>query len=118
MPASNKRRPPYLWTELSEMERIVWASSFAGSGGSSEERAHVADETVNALRSLEPKRNDEVEPEYKAAYARVQMDFAEFEPWYRVQIRIRHGWEFSYKDPTRVACEKAFERYRMGLADF
>lgn len=118
MPAIEKHRPPYLWTELSEMERIVWSSRFATCNGSSAERAQAADETVNALRSLEPKRNDEIEPEYKAAYARVQMDFAEFETWYRVQIRIRHGWEFSYRDPTKVACEEAFERYRMGLADF
>lgn len=100
------------------MEKTVWASGFAVSSGSSTERAEAADGAVNALRSLEPKRNDVVEPEYKAAYARIQMSFAEFEPWYRVQMRIRHGWEFSYTDPTRLDCEKAFERYGLGLADF
>jgi hypothetical protein len=114
-PASHSLLP---WARLSERERLVWAAAFVHLDGDPAEAARRADDTVKRLRALGLDPDTALDPEYEAARAGFHFEFEEFEPWYRVAWRLRHGHATSFHAPTREEIREAYDRFQQGRGDF
>jgi hypothetical protein len=111
--------PPFLpWARLSDRERLVWCVAFAQVGADAAEAARHADATVGRLRALQLDQDTALDPEYEAARAGFHFEFEEFEPWYRVAWRLRHGHATSFHAPTREEIREAYDRFLQGRGDF
>jgi hypothetical protein len=108
--------PVYLWAQLSPMEKVIWACTYAMAGGSASARARKADRTVRTLNALEQQREGDIGPEYDVARSNVMLDLPQFEAWYRVQLPVSRG--SSAHPPGKDQCAQAYDRYRRGLGDF
>lgn len=106
------------WARLSERERLVWGAAFAQGGGDPGEAARQADTTVGRLRALGLDQDTALDPEYEAARAGFHFEFEEFEPWYRVAWRLRHGHATSFHAPAQEEIREAYDRFLQGRSDF
>lgn len=116
--AKSKCSPAYLWVHLSDMERVIWGAAYATSKGTASVRSRAADRLVRNLREVEQVRKGDLGPEHEAARAGHVIEYQDFEVWYRVQMLIRHGHEFRYRNPTAEQTAVAFEAYQRGTTDF
>jgi hypothetical protein len=111
--------PSFLpWARLSERERLVWAVAFGQGAEDPADAAHSADAAVRRLRALVLDPDTALDPEYEAARAGFHFEFEEFEPWYRVAWRLRHGHATSFHAPTREEIREAYDRFQQGRGDF
>lgn len=118
---SNPKNPPspLEWMLLSEMEKMVWAATFALNAHSPSDATEMADQAVEQLRSVDGTwRFRRPEPELEAARTGHHIEWDDFLVWYRIAWMVRHGNEHSYHEPTRDESAKAYERFQWGRSDF
>ena len=109
------------WILMSEMEKTVWAATFAQAIHTSPntDAASSADDAIVQLRDVDPTwRFARAEPEYEAARAGNHIDREPFDVWYRVAYGIRHANEPGYHPRTGQECADAYERFQFGRCDF
>ena len=106
------------WSRLSERERQVWSAVFAQGGLDAETAAMQAEAAVRRLHALNLDRDTAMDPEYEAARAGYHFEFEEFEPWYRIAWRLRHGHDVSFHAPSRDEIREAYDRFQAGRGEF
>jgi len=102
----------FQWVMMSEMERAVWATTFAMKATMNEGALRAADSAVDKLRALEATRSPRLDPEIEAALSGINIERPQFDGWYRVALKIRWGLRPGFTSPTEEECAAAFERYR------
>jgi hypothetical protein len=118
--ATSKNPPSALqWMLMSEMEKSVWATTFALNATLASDAVQLADQAVEQLRSVDGTwRFLRPEPEYEAARAGHHIERGDFDIWYRIASMVRHGDDPSYRDPTTDECAQAYDRFQWGRSDF
>lgn len=107
----------FRWYQLSERERLVWASVFSQFAGNSLEAARAADAKVMALKELDIDQHA-MAPEHELAKANLQLPFEAFAPWYRVAHRISQRLVHPYQEPTDEQVARAYDAYQRSRSDF
>ncbi|MDY1550149.1 hypothetical protein [Luteibacter sahnii] len=108
------------WLVMDDLERAVWAASFAASIGTQAVDVAVtyADRNVRVLRQADPTRNAVEDPALRAARAGIILERDEFDVWYQVERRMQTKWLRGESVITGKDLEDAFIRYSMGRSDY
>lgn len=101
------------WHQMSDRERLVWASAYSCHQGEPKQAARVADSAVLALSALNLDSKEFDSPEYEAARRYMGLRLDEFRAWYPVALAIWNRGQVAPSDVTEEAIEKAFETYRL-----
>lgn len=106
------------WGEMTDREKLVWATTYGRDAGPPVAAVQAADRAVLALRTLDLDQDGPRSPEADAARANVDLSMREFANWYRVQYRIANGARSDFQEATEEDCNAAYERYQASRADF
>ncbi|HEY0661299.1 MAG TPA: hypothetical protein VGD21_08295 [Lysobacter sp.] len=107
----------FRWHQLSERERLVWASAFSQFIGPPLDAARAADAKVMAVKGLDIDQYA-MAPEHELAKADLELPMEAFVPWYRVAHHITHRLDRPYQAPTDDEIARAYDAYQRSRCDF
>lgn len=107
----------FRWYQLSERERLVWASAFSQFDGAPLDAAREADAKVVALKGLDIDQ-EAMSPEHELAKANLEVPYEAFAPWYRVAHRVSHRRDRPYQPLTDEDVALAYDAYERSRCDF
>ncbi|MBU8974517.1 hypothetical protein JI752_000030 [Lysobacter sp. MMG2] len=105
----------FRWYQLTERERLVWASAFSQFVGAPLDAARAADAKVVAVKGLDIDQYT-MSPEHELAKSNLEVPFEAFAPWYRVAYRISH--RLGCQPLTDEDVARAYDAYQRSRCDF